>query len=339
MANDIERFHNIFGNALELTQPFVVESFLGEREEFPYKTVKVLGKEGREKGILEAEVGDNHLVRVEYQMPYGLKIRRELILMEATKGRGESSDDGAPLMQHGKVEFDLGELTAFVGASYQNLFQPSREMLRDPHDFKVVFGVHTTKEIGVPNIKVPVATAIFGVYRRVIVEASLMHADYEAVMNGRFDVRDRGTDTTPRYGFTTTDFRIDHPLGGYVGYTSFVSKGIDRMISWESRAPVEIEEPEMVPLWDTTYKAGISTLPWKTQFEMGRLRFHRENIETGEIWMFSVPVAVNKRDILGNIEGQDFMNFSHGHSIILSVKTPGKEEQVFATSWIKDQAR
>lgn len=328
LESDIRRFQEVFGEvAPEFTKPLIIDTPSGKRE-VPYKLVK-LGKdsdydeeraifEAREE-VLERDFSDDDepagaVVKIDYSGSYGLKLRRMRYVHEKSNS-----------LISGELSYQVGELKAVLWAGYSCTFllSPSnveRQLSREQH-FDTGISIVAANGSNNPQL----ATVTYGMSQQIPLNAEFPSASFKDAKEGAFEMRREEYDTIPVY--ERTYFQWENLVGAKVGRTRFKGEGVK--LDYK-RWLATVNSQQWISVEDTPYAAKITHSPDRRHWGEGRLRFHRRDTETGELWMFSVPEWLNKEEFIQNLNNDTFDNLCYKYPVRFWVRQSGQErEEVF----------
>lgn len=160
--------------------------------------------------------------------------------------------------------------------------------------------------------------------QQIPLNAEFPYASYEDATKGVYETR-RG-----RFDHVSTRqtiyFQWENLVGAKVGVTKFKAEEADNACLNYYRWVTKVNNPEWTKLEGTPYAAKITHSPNRREWGKGRLRFHRKDVETGELWMLSVPEWINKADFIGNLVGQPLSTLRMEYPVIFWTRQPGQEK-------------
>lgn len=309
--------------APEFNQPFVSRTLNGTTEQWPLQLVEsVDGPHG--KVVFEGHSPDDsesvpHFVKISYEAPYGLKVKRTLLYRK-------TSESGLFLLSNADVVYSFGD----VDVSYNSSLSfpiVTDSSLEDPNAFQAAICVTAAGNQQIP----PIALMRYDFDPQQPLDARFACADYEEALKGEVERRNpRWRQPSYQHNF----FGWEHLGGASVGLTKYDNVDYPdnpNYYGWNtsinSRKPVELK--------GSPYTAKISRSRARIWGE-GRLRFSRINSETRESWMFSVPEWMNISKFHKHIENASLIDFLYQYPVVFCVKSPSIERKWFSTFYTND---
>ena len=321
----LAQFRDSVSGAPEFTTPFKADTYLGIKY-WPFQEATPDGAD--DKIVFEAhndpfdEAGPL-LVRVSYEAPYGLKVKRVLVY------RQFSTTDH--VLEDAKIMYSFGEVEISL---HSHLRSPlvSEGFLRDPNSFNTSILVQAAGEESVP----PLAQITYDWAPQVPINAEFSCADYQQALRGEAEKRDK--QEFRQAGYRKTYFEWVHLIGARVGIARYDDPvDADNLKFYQWRTDINGRQP--TSLKDSPYKAKISRSRSEWSWGNGRLRFSRMNEQTGESWMLSAPEWVSKSEFHGAIETANLADFLYRYPVVFCVKSRGEDRKWFSTFYTNDKAR
>lgn len=330
-ATRVEEFRKVFGEVPELTTSPTSITPEGDQHPTQFKNFILEGEVGREKGIIQTPLlpgstyipGSSSYLQIEYEKSYGLEVKRSMHLLNNPKKKGETRTSE---IMNGQVSYNFGEVKIVYGISFQSPLDPLAEQLRDKDLFNAYIMVLPTSN----NEKYPPITSASYGWRgvRIPMHAEFVNADYENALSGSYEKRaDRYSSQT---NHLKTYFQWEYLVGARVGITAFRDDDgyYDKSFSKETK--INTQKPPV--LEGEQYRAKISHSRGHHLAPLvGRLRFSRMNMKTGESWMLSVPELVDNKEFMTRLRSASFCDFFWQYPVVFCVKQSGEPRKWFAT--------
>jgi hypothetical protein len=321
-------FRSRVSQAPEFKKPFQLESMGRNLIDLPFLEIPLDEKLSEEKIIFEAKSSFSEsmdvnpiLIRVSYEDPYGLEAKRTIVQREF--------DGSELLMQKGEVKRNFGEIDIVLSS---NLKIPldDKETLSDMENFIPTISVMSSgKEVP------PIARIEYDSSSQLPITVKFPYADFWGALKGEVEKRDDSNNHSYRY----TYFNWEHLVGAKVGTTKYKFPAHPDSLEYYNQF-VKINNMELTALpEDNLYEEKISKSSDNWKWGSGRLRFSRINKQTGEVWMFSVPEWIDKKNFNANIQDDSLMDFFWRYPVVFCVKRKGEDGKWYATWSKKDTQR
>jgi len=313
----------ILREAPESSKPFEAKTLVGTQY-WPFKEV-AQEEESKGKIVFEAHSTPNkelnpHFVRVSYEEPYGLKVKRSLVFVQP---------QSEYLLQDAEVRFKLGDIEVAYSMDLSEPFVVD-DLLRNANNYKA--SILVTKGAD-PNIP-PLAWVEYNPTAKISIYARFPYAEFQQALNGDFEKRERTQSQSGSY--RETYFQWEHLVGAKVGVNRYDDLNYPNSPRYY-REVTRINNSQPVQLKETPYRVKITRFQARTYPGIGRLRFSRMNTETGESWMFSVPDWVVNDKYIYEIQQTLLRDFFWQYPVVFCVKNRGEERKWFSTFSQTDQ--
>jgi len=318
-------FRESISGAPEFSQPFIARTIFGTQE-WPFVEIKPEVSNGISREIVIFEANglpspetDPLKIRVSYEEPYGLKVKRQVI----SRKYGDEF-----LMCSASVRYSFEDLD-IVLVCQLNSDIVIESMYRDPSEFQASILVESRQGT---QSQPPLAYMVYELGKHVPIHAEFPCADYQEALIGNVDARETGG----RASYKKTYFQWEDLVGAKAGVARYDNPEHETWLNYYAWQTI-INGREPKQLEGEIYKQKISRSP--SPRREGRLRFSRMNIETGESWMLSVPEFIDIEDFHRNSQHETLRDFSWRYPIIFCVKRRGEEKIWYSTWGQRDQGR
>jgi hypothetical protein len=306
-------FSELIKTAPEVNSPYTAKLVTGVTQQWPFHLVE---QPDPHKAVFATEIGgfqgSPSYVTVSYEESHGLTAKRTVFYRQP-----EFSSQF--LIEGREVKVKSGELEIVYIAALNSPFA-TEGILNNPNNFSPIISIKGS-EVTIP----PLAHAKFDPEARpVSVEFAL--ADYDAAKKGDIEMRRGKFDNFPTYRF---NYYFKNKNGRkVVGVTAFE----DKTSTFAGREYSHFELNSSGWYFDgnglrllegSNYAAKISDLN-------GQLRLARQNMQTGEVWMFSIPEEIQPQVFCEDIDNLSMVDFFRKYPASFTIKK--KDEK---PKWIR----
>lgn len=316
-------FREVISSAPEFHRPFVAKTIFGTQD-WPFVEIKQEKSDPYDREVVIFEANglpspetDPLKVRVSYEEPYGLKVKRQVV----SRRYGDEF-----LMGSASVRYSFDEVDIVLACQLESDIV-IESMYRDPREFQASILVESRQ-----GTQPPLAYMVYELGKHVPIHAEFPCADYDQALVGNVEAREKRNRTS----YKKTYFQWEDLVGAKAGVARYDDPNHGdwlRHYAW----PTTVNSREPKHLKGEIYKQKITRSP--AMRREGRLRFSRMNVETGESWTLSVPEFIDIGDFHRNSQHEALRDFSWRYPIVFCVKRRGEERIWYSTWGQRDQGR
>jgi hypothetical protein len=310
-------FSDLIKTAPEATRPYIAELFTGETGEWPFTFIE---QPNPTKAIFVAKSGRGHegspsRIVVSYEESTGLSAKRTLHYRMP-----EFGDEY--LVEGAEIRLNVGGIDIVYASVLDSPFV-WEDVLKDRSNFFPAIRIEGHKPNAHSHIP-PLAHVKFDPTGETLLNAQFALADFEEATNGDIENRRNTFDNRPSY--RTNYFALYNTGRSAVGVSRFEDTTTNFADKEYSHSSLHFDGwyqnigSDARVLDGSDYKARISNFN-----SGGDIRFFRQNIQSGEEWMLSVPRTIEPVEFDADVSNRLFGDFLQSYPVAFYVKKPGEE--------------
>lgn len=303
-------FSELIKTVPEATSPYMANLLTGEKEQWPFKLVE---QPDLTKAVFVANSGAGyegspHKIAVSYEESLGLSAKRTLFYRQPEFSRKS-------LIEGGEVRIKSGGLDIVYFTALDSPFV-TEGILNNLGNFSPIISVDG------PNTSVPpLAHTKFKPEDQMPIDVQFLLADFDRAIKGDIEQRRGAFDSRPTY--RTNYFSLNKEGRRVVG----VSRFEDRTSTFAGKEYAHFDvrfsgwyqdDNAFRELEGSDYAAKVSGLN-------GQLRLARQNMQTGEIWMLSVPEGIQSEVFYGDVVNLPMADFFQKYPVNFAFKKKGEK--------------